>query len=216
MATAKTYPVIIESHGVKLAADLTIPPKTKRLVIFAHGSGSSRHSPRNQLVATHLNQVNIATLLLDLPTDEEELIDRDSASYRFDIPLLAKRLLIATQWIKNELTTLPLSLGYFGASTGAGAALIAAAELPLDIHAVVIRGGRPDLADKSLAKVRTPVLLVVGGHDEVVIQLNQQAQQKLCTINKLVIVSGATHLFSEPGTLEQVADLAQAWFLQYL
>jgi len=216
MTPAKAYSVTIASHGARLAADLTIPEKTKGLVIFAHGSGSSRHSSRNQWVAKNLNQAGIATLLLDLLTDEEEFIDRDTACYRFNIPLLAKRLLVATQWAKTELATRQLAIGYFGASTGAGAALIAAAELPTDIRAVVARGGRPDLAGDALAKVKAPVLLIVGGNDDTVIELNQQAQEQMCTISKLEIVPGATHLFSEPGTLERVADLAQAWFLQYL
>lgn len=216
MTPAKAYSVTIANHGARLAADLTIPEKTKGLVIFAHGSGSSRLSSRNQWVAKNLNQAGIATLLLDLLTDEEEFIDRDTACYRFNIPLLAKRLLVATQWAKTELATRQLAIGYFGASTGAGAALIAAAELPTDIRAVVARGGRPDLAGNALAKVKAPVLLIVGGNDDTVIELNQQAQEQMCTISKLEIVPGATHLFSEPGTLERVADLAQAWFLQYL
>ncbi|MDF2867689.1 MAG: dienelactone hydrolase-like enzyme [Gammaproteobacteria bacterium] len=216
MTPAKACSVTIANHEARLAADLTIPEKTKGLVIFAHGSGSSRHSSRNQWVAKNLNQAGIATLLLDLLTDEEEFIDRDTACYRFNIPLLAKRLLVATQWAKTELATRQLAIGYFGASTGAGAALIAAAELPTDIRAVVARGGRPDLAGNALAKVKAPVLLIVGGNDDTVIELNQQAQKQMCTISKLEIVPGATHLFSEPGTLERVADSAQAWFLQYL
>jgi putative phosphoribosyl transferase len=178
------------------------------VVVFAHGSGSGRFSPRNNFVARHLQQNGLATLLLDLLTPEEA----DDRRKVFDIDLLADRLLLATTWLGAESRTKSLGIGYFGASTGAGAALQAAARKPVSIRAVVSRGGRPDLAEPYLASVTAPTLLIVGGYDEPVIEMNQAAYELLTCEKKLIIVPGATHLFEEPGTLEQVADLARGWF----
>lgn len=195
-----------------LSGHLSIPQSPKGVVIFAHGSGSSRHSPRNVAVAQKLNEVGLATLLFDLLTKQEEL-NRDNV---FDIQLLAERLLEATLWLRqqNRLTDLPI--GYFGASTGAAAALWAAADPDSRVMAVVSRGGRADMAAPRLADVHAPTLLIVGGLDDVVIELNQQAQAQLTCENQLVVIPGATHLFEEPGALERVADLAGNWFLKYL
>lgn len=186
------------------------------LILFAHGSGSSRYSPRNRYVADVLQRAHLATLLMDLLTPAEESQDVHTAEYRFDIPLLADRLVSATDWLATQPATQSLAIGYFGASTGAGAALIAAAERPEQIKAVVSRGGRPDLAEAALARVRAPTLLIVGGKDEPVIALNQFALTKLRAEKELEIVPGATHLFSEPGALERVALLARRWFERYL
>jgi putative phosphoribosyl transferase len=202
----------IEVGGVRLAGDLAVPASPVGVVVFAHGSGSSRHSPRNRWVAGALNQAGLATLLLDLLTPEEEL-DRAKV---FDIGLLAQRLVGSTRWLGGQPQVGRLPVGYFGASTGAGAALWAAAELGGQIAAVVSRGGRPDLAGTRLAQVRAPTLLIVGGRDEVVLELNRQAQAKLRCEHALEIVPGATHLFEEPGTLDQVAVLAAQWFTNYL
>jgi putative phosphoribosyl transferase len=202
----------IEVGGVRLAGDLAVPASPVGVVVFAHGSGSSRHSPRNRWVAGALNQAGLATLLLDLLTPEEEL-DRAKV---FDIGLLAQRLVGSTRWLGEQPQVGRLPVGYFGASTGAGAALWAAAELGGQIAAVVSRGGRPDLAGARLAQVRAPTLLIVGGRDEVVLELNRQAQAKLRCEHALEIVPGATHLFEEPGTLDQVAVLAAQWFTNYL
>lgn len=195
-----------------LSGHLSIPQSPKGAVIFAHGSGSSRHSPRNVAVAQRLNEVGLATLLFDLLTNQEEL-NRDNV---FDIQLLAERLLEATLWLRqqNQLTDLPI--GYFGASTGAAAALWAAADPDSRVMAVVSRGGRADMAAPRLADVHAPTLLIVGGLDDVVIELNQQAQAQLTCENQLVVIPGATHLFEEPGALERVADVAGNWFLKYL
>lgn len=195
-----------------LSGHLSIPQSPKGAVIFAHGSGSSRHSPRNVAVAQRLNEVGLATLLFDLLTKQEEL-NRDNV---FDIQLLAERLLEATLWLRqqNQLTDLPI--GYFGASTGAAAALWAAADPDSRVMAVVSRGGRADMAAPRLADVHAPTLLIVGGLDDVVIELNQQAQAQLTCENQLVVIPGATHLFEEPGALERVADVAGNWFLKYL
>jgi putative phosphoribosyl transferase len=182
------------------------------VVAFAHGSGSGRFSPRNQFVAGVLNQAGLATLLLDL-LEEEEADDRDKV---FDIPLLAERLQSAAEWLSREPATSALRLGYFGASTGAGAALVAAARQPDAVSAVVSRGGRPDLAREYLPRVQAPTLLIVGGYDDVVIELNEQAHSRLRCPKELVIVPRATHLFEEPGTLEEVARLARDWFLRHL
>ena len=184
------------------------------MVLFAHGSGSSRFSKRNQFVAEELNKAGIATLLLDLLTVEEEAIDEQTAELRFDIELLAGRLEGATIWLKQQPATKKLNIGYFGASTGAAAALFAAATFP-DTKAVVSRGGRPDLAYDILFKVDAPTLLIVGGNDTVVIGMNDKALKKLKK-GKLEIVPGATHLFEEPGKLEAVAELAAQWFARYL
>lgn len=202
--------VQIAFDGISLQGILTIPENAKGLVIFAHGSGSSRLSPRNQFVATYLNQHAIATLLADLLTSEEEEIDNQTGALRFDIDLLATRLSQLTRWVFQK-TSLPLA--YFGASTGAAAALIAAASEGKKISAVVSRGGRPDLAKKALSKVISPTLLIVGGNDDVVIHLNEEAYAKLHSTKKMEIVPKATHLFEEPGCLEAVAKLSCDWFL---
>ena len=186
------------------------------LVLFAHGSGSGRHSPRNRYVAHVLRQGGLATLLIDLLTPQEEVIDMQTAHLRFDIPLLAERLIGATDWLTRHSATRHLRIGYFGASTGSGAALIAAAERPDVVKAVVSRGGRPDLAGPALARVQVPVLLIVGGEDFPVIELNREAMARMGGNKKLAIVPGATHLFEEPGTLEEVAHLAREWFQAYL
>ena len=197
---------------------LTLVPHATGLVIFAHGSGSSRTSVRNQFVATFLNKANLSTLLFDLLTPEEEEVDERTREYRFDIPLLAERLLLVTDWVKNNHTTAHRKIGYFGASTGAAAALIAAAKAPHDIHAIVSRGGRPDLADEFLEHVTTPTLLLVGAQDPEVIHLNQIAfeQMTACTTKELQLIPHATHLFEEPGTLEEVAHRSAQWFAKFL
>ena len=205
--------VIIPSEAAMLRGTLTVPDGASTLVLFAHGSGSSRHSPRNQFVARTLNGARLATLLLGLLTREEEAVDAHTAQHRFNISLLAERLVHATKWAMDQPSTRELSLAYFGASTGGGAALVAAAELPRDIGAVVSRGGRPDLAGDALPKVQAPTLLIVGGEDDVVITLNEQARARMQCEVKLEIVPGATHLFEEPGALERVAQLATDWFL---
>lgn len=205
--------VSIELEGATLEGTLVLPKSAEGLVLFAHGSGSSRHSPRNRYVAQVLQAHGIATLLFDLLTREEEAIDQYSGELRFDIPFLAKRLMGATKWILNSPDIKNMKVGYFGASTGAGAALIAAAELPDLVSVVVSRGGRPDLAEDALESVQAPTLLIVGGDDEPVIGMNRDALAKLaCPDKKLVIVPGATHLFEEPGTLEEVARVAAEWF----
>src|SRR5438132_4276487 len=205
--------VHIQAGAVTVDGNLTVPNGATALVLFAHGSGSSRHSPRNQFVARTLNDTELATLLFDLLTPEEELVDTRTAELRFDIDLLAKRLVHATKWAKRQEQTRDLRIGYFGSSTGGGAALVAAAELPDDVDAVVSRGGRPDLAGQALPKVKAPTLLIVGGEDHVVIELNEQARAQMKCECKIEIVPGATHLFEEPGALEHVAKLASDWFL---
>ncbi len=201
---------------VELEGNLNLPPDAIGIVLFAHGSGSSRFSPRNQYVAKQFNAQKIGTLLFDLLTVEEEEIDMVTAEYRFNINLLAERLIGATQWLKNDPQTQNQNLGYFGASTGAAAALIAAAKLPNDVSAVVSRGGRPDLAGEYLAGVVAPTLLLVGGLDVEVIELNRQAMAQMPAEKKLVIIPGATHLFEEPGKLEEVANFSIDWFRRYL
>ena len=195
---------------------LTLPPGTKGVVLFAHGSGSSRFSTRNQYVAKEFNKAKIGTLLFDLLTQEEEEIDIMTAEYRFNIPLLADRLIGATEWLRNDPKTKQLAFGYFGASTGAAAALIAAAKLPSEIVVVVSRGGRPDLAGEFLPRVVAPTLLLVGGLDTEVIELNRLAMDQMTSEKKLVVVSGATHLFEEQGTLEEVAQFSIDWILRYM
>ena len=190
--------------------------QTKAFVLFAHGSGSSRHSPRNQFVARTLNEAGLATLLFDLLTPEEESVDLYTREHRFDISLLAERLVYATRWAKQQKQTQDLRVGYFGSSTGGGAALVAAAELPEEVGAVVSRGGRPDLAGQALPKVKAPTLLIVGGEDHVVIDLNEQARAQMKCECKIEIVPGATHLFEEPGALEEVAKLASDWFVKHI
>jgi putative phosphoribosyl transferase len=208
--------ILIETGGVLRQATLGLPSGTASIVLFAHGSGSSRHSPRNRYVAQVLQSQGIGTLLFDLLTRDEESIDELRGELRFDIPLLASRLKEVTRWLLERADTQGLQLGYFGASTGAAAALVAAAELPDAIGAIVSRGGRPDLAADSLGLVRAPTLLIVGGDDEPVIGMNRQALAKLGCEKQLVIVPGATHLFEEPGALEEVARLAAEWFRQHL
>lgn len=199
-----------------LEGNLSIPAQAIALVLFAHGSGSSRHSPRNQFVAQTLNQAGLATLLFDLLTPEEESVDLYTREHRFDIGLLAERLVYATKWAKQEKQTQDFDIGYFGSSTGGGAALVAAAELPEEVGAVVSRGGRPDLAGDALPKVRAPTLLIIGGEDHVVIGLNEQARAQMICECKIEIVPGATHLFEEPGALEKVAKLASDWFVKHI
>ncbi len=199
-----------------LSGNLTIPENAVALVLFAHGSGSSRHSPRNQFVARTLNDGGLATLLFDLLTLEEEAIDTYTREHRFNIGLLAERLVHATKWAKRQEQTRDLQLGYFGSSTGAAAALIAAAEISDDVGAVVSRGGRPDLAGDALPKVQAPTLLIVGGNDDIVIELNEMARDQMRCEVKLEIVPGATHLFEEPGALEKVAKLASDWFVNHI
>ena len=208
--------VSVRTGNVQLQGNLRIPPAADGIVVFAHGSGSGRHSPRNRFVADVLVNAGLATLLIDLLTQEEEMIDLQTAEIRFDIRLLAERLGGVTDWLAGEPSTAALSIGYFGASTGAAAALIAAADRPRTVRAVVSRGGRPDLAEPFLRRVRQPTLLIVGGADDVVIHLNRQALKELGGIKRLSIIPGATHLFEEPGALEQVAALASQWFLRYL
>jgi putative phosphoribosyl transferase len=206
------YEVHIPAGRATLDGNLTIVDGATALVLFAHGSGSSRHSPRNQFVARTLNKAGLATLLFDLLTPDEELIDVRTAELRFNIGLLAERLVHATRWARQEQQTCDLRIGYFGSSTGGGAALVAAAALPQDVGAVVSRGGRPDLAGEALPKVQAPTLLIVGGNDDIVIELNEQARDQMRWEVKLEIVPGATHLFEEPGALERVAQLASDWF----
>src|SRR5437660_5130195 len=208
--------VQIQAGRAVLSGNLTLVDQKKALVLFAHGSGSSRHSPRNQFVARTLNNAGLATLLFDLLTPEEESIDARTAELRFNIGLLAERLVHAAKWAKQQEPTRDLRTGYFGSSTGGGAALVAAAEIPEDVGVVVSRGGRPDLADEALPKVQAPTLLIVGGNDDIVIELNEQARDRMRCEVKLEIIPGATHLFEEPGALEKVATLASDWFVAHL
>jgi len=213
---AERREVAIDVDDVTLDGTLVVPRDANGVVLFAHGSGSSRHSPRNRYVAQVLHTQGTATLLFDLLTRHEESMDQYTGELRFDIPFLAKRLVAATRWIANDASTRDLKVGYFGASTGAGAALVAAAELPKVISAVVSRGGRPDLAGSALGLVRAPTLLIVGAEDTPVIAMNREALSHLkCPDKKLAIIPGATHLFEEPGTLEEVANLAAEWFSRH-
>jgi dienelactone hydrolase len=208
--------VQIGAAGVTLEGDLCLPAGAAGLVLFAHGSGSGRHSPRNHYVAQMINQGGLGTLLIDLLTIEEERADRELAQLRFDVDLLAGRLIAVSDWLSAQPQTSKLALGYFGASTGAGAALIAAAARTERVGAVVSRGGRPDLAGRHLGGVRAPTLLIVGGLDLSVLRLNRQAMLQLPGDKELVVVSGASHLFEEPGALAEVARLALAWFQRHL
>ena len=208
--------VRIAAGPVSLEGDLSLPHGTYGIVLFAHGSGSSRHSPRNRYVARLLNDANLATLLVDLLTAEEEAIDLRTGHLRFDIGLLAERLIAITDWLTQQPDTRDLRIGYFGASTGAAGALVAAAERSETVGAVVSRGGRPDLAGPALPRVRAPTLLIVGGNDFQVIELNRAAFAQLRCKKQLVIVPGATHLFEEPGALDEVARLARDWFERHL
>lgn len=206
----------IPAAGVELEGDLALAPGADGLVIFAHGSGSSRFSTRNRFVADVFERAGLATLLFDLLTAEEEAVDQRTAGLRFDIGLLGERLTATVDWLAQRPSTAELAFGLFGASTGAAAALIAAANRPDKIRAVVSRGGRPDLAGERLAEVRAPTLLIVGSLDEVVIDLNIQAAQQLRAPHQLSVIHGATHLFPEPGKLDEVAALSREWFLRYL
>lgn len=209
--------VSIPFEDAELIGELTFPKQPIGIVIFAHGSGSSRHSPRNQEVAAHLRTRGLATLLLDLLTPEEEHEERYTRHHRFDIHLLANRLTAATEFVKTRPEAAGVPLAYFGASTGAAAALAAAANLGDSIQAIVSRGGRPDLAGSALAVVRSPTLLIVGGSDGPVIGMNRDAMARMGhAAVRMEIIPGATHLFSEPGALERVAELAAEWFVQHL
>jgi alpha-beta hydrolase superfamily lysophospholipase len=199
-----------------LTADWVMPVDAKGLVLFAHGSGSGRHSQRNRAVALYLQSRNLGTLLLDLLTPSEEAVDTVTAQFRFDIPLLARRLIDVTRWVRGVPEGASIPLAYFGASTGAAAALIAAATIPEEITSVVSRGGRPDLAGRFLAQVAPPTLLLVGGEDREVLELNRKAMQRMRCPVSLIVIPGATHLFEEPGKLEQVATRATDWFLQHV
>jgi putative phosphoribosyl transferase len=208
--------VEISADRVRLAGDLVLPPDARAVVVFAHGSGSGRFSPRNRAVASVLNQAGLATLLLDLLTAGEEAVDLRTRHLRFDVALLGRRVIATIDWLASNETTKELPVGCFGASTGAAAALIAAADRPERVGAVVSRGGRPDLAGEALGRVTAPTLLIVGGNDPEVLRLNQQALAALAGEVRLEIVPGATHLFEEPGALARVAILARDWFLQHL
>jgi len=209
------HPVTIPSKNVYLNGFLFIPEKAKGIVIFVHGSGSSRFSSRNQYVASTLNEGNYATLLFDLLTSQEDIIDNVTREFRFDIHLLSSRLVDVIHWCTEELAAYHFPIGLFGSSTGGGAALVAAAQEPKLVNAVVSRGGRPDLARNYLPQVKAPTLLIVGGQDDVVIDLNQQAMSHMNCTTQLDIVEGATHLFEEHGKLSEVASLATNWFDQY-
>lgn len=215
-AAAKRVGVVIPAAGVTLNADLAVPPNARGVVVFAHGSGSSRLSPRNRAVAETLQDAGFATLLTDLLTTDEERRDAVSGAYRFDIELLAGRLVAATDWVRNEDSLRTLPIGYFGASTGAAAALVASTRRSGVVRAIVSRGGRPDMAGHLLALVHAPTLLIVGELDTQVMQLNLVAQRLMLTTAHVVAVHGATHLFEEPGALEEVARLANDWFQKRL
>jgi dienelactone hydrolase len=208
--------VRIPAADVALSGDLVVPDDARGVVLFAHGSGSSRLSPRNRHVAAMLRQGGLATLLMDLLTREEENADARTAHLRFDIPFLAGRLVAATDWLRATTEVRGLPLGYFGASTGAAAALVAAVERPETVRAIVSRGGRPDLAGAALPRVQAPTLLIVGGDDEPVVEMNRAALARLKAEASLHIVPGATHLFEEPGTLDEVARLARGWFERWV
>jgi putative phosphoribosyl transferase len=214
--TVEEQLVQVPAGSVTLEGNLTLPEESRAIVLFAHGSGSSRHSPRNRYVARVLNEAKLATLLIDLLTLHEEVVDAPTAQLRFDIDLLAERLVDATDWLTQFPDTKHLRIGYFGASTGAAAALAAAAVRPDAVRAIVSRGGRPDLAGAALTRVQAPTLLIVGEHDDQVVQLNRQALTQLRCEKRLVIVPGATHLFEEPGALDEVARLARDWFQRHL
>ncbi len=209
-------PIAGPPRSVQLEGNLTLPEGAKGLVLFAHGSGSSRFSPRNRFVARALQDAGLATLLIDLLNPQEEALDVRTAELRFDIPFLAKRLAEVIDWLEGEPDTRNLAVGLFGASTGGGAALMAAVDRPERVKAVVSRGGRPDLAAPVLPRVKAPTLLIVGGEDTPVIAMNQEAFDQMSCEKRLWIVPGATHLFEEPGTLEQVAILAADWFRSHL
>jgi pimeloyl-ACP methyl ester carboxylesterase len=213
-----TISVQVVAGSATLRGNLTLPREPRGLVLFAHGSGSSRHSPRNRFVAQVLQQAEFGTLLIDLLTADEERVDVSTGHLRFDIDLLAKRLVGAVDWLEACATTAALPLGLFGASTGAAAALVAAANRPGRVRAVVSRGGRPDLAGPALPRVHAPVLLIVGSDDAPVLTLNRDAEKRLAQVRpkRLIVIPGATHLFEEAGALEQVAELAAGWFTTHL
>ena len=220
MTTSTAWPttpdLVVPAGPVSLRGDLVVPPGARGIVAFAHGSGSSRHSPRNQYVARTLQQRRLGTLLVDLLTGEEEVVDERTARLRFDIPLLGERLIAIVDWLGHRPDTRALPVGLFGASTGAAAALMAAAARPGAVGAVVSRGGRPDLAGDAIERVLAPTLLIVGGLDTQVIRLNRAAMQQLPCEVELEIVPGATHLFEEPGTFARASELAVAWFRRNL
>ena len=217
MSTGIERPVTIpQPDASALDGDLAVPEGALGVVVFAHGSGSSRRSPRNRMVAAHLRRRGLATLLMDLLTEDEERVDQRTRHLRFDVELLAHRLSAAAEWLRSAPEVAPLPIGYFGASTGAAAALIAAAVAPDAVGSVVSRGGRPDLAGDRLPDVKAPTLLIVGGRDDTVLELNRQAQGRLRAPSRLEIVPGAGHLFEEPGALETVAELAGDWLGQHL
>jgi putative phosphoribosyl transferase len=215
-ATADEHTVVVGTDGVVLEGTMAVPDAARGVVVFAHGSGSSRHSPRNRFVADELRAGGVGTLLVDLLTPNEEIVDLRTRELRFDIGLLAERLVGAIRWLDAERATHGLPIGLFGASTGGGAALVAAARVPDRVAAVVSRGGRPDLAGETLPDVHAPTLLIVGENDDVVIELNKRAMAQMTAPTRLEIVGGATHLFEEPGALEDVARLARDWFARYL
>ena len=209
-------PVRIPLNEIVLEGELTLMPQSNGIVLFAHGSGSSRHSPRNQLVAGVLEASGTSTLLFDLLTSAEDEADEHDGHLRFDIDLLAQRLVAATRWLDQQPSTRRLGIGYFGASTGGAAAMVAAAQLGGEIDAVVCRGARPDLAGRALPRVTAPTLLIVGGRDNIVRELNSDALDQLRCKKQIIVVPGATHLFEEQGALEEVAALSAGWFRQYL
>ena len=216
MITTAVHEVHVPVDRISMDGDLVIPRGARGLVLFAHGSGSSRKSPRNRYVAERLHRASLATLLMDLLTPSEERLDLVDARLRFDIPFLAERLKAAAGWVAKQKDLVSLPIGYFGASTGAAAALVAAAKPGCRVGAIVSRGGRPDLASRSLSAVQAPTLLIVGGDDRQVLRLNRTAFETLRCEKRLVVVPGATHLFEEPGTLEEVARLAAEWFCGHL
>jgi putative phosphoribosyl transferase len=208
--------VSIDTGGVRLQGELTVPESAEAVIVFAHGSGSGRHSPRNQAVARALREGRLGTLLFDLLTEREEIAERTTRHLRFDIELLAGRVIGATDWLQRQPVLRGRSIGYFGASTGAAAAIVAAAERPNDVGAIVSRGGRPDLAGEALGRIRQPTLLIVGGNDPQVMELNRLAFDELVCVKELRSIPGASHLFEEPGTLESAAAIAREWFRQHL
>jgi putative phosphoribosyl transferase len=209
------HTLVIPAGDYNLNGIFRVPKDAQGIVLFAHGTGSNRTSSRNQLVAKVLNDAKLATLLFDLLTPEEEREDMKTLNFRFDIPFLAQRLSAVTDWIVQQPNAHGLPVGYFGASTGGGAALVAAAQNPKLVKAVVCRGGRPDLAGAALTEVKAPTLLIVGGEDHPVVEMNEKALQQLNVTKQLEIIPGATHLFEEPGALNEVAELAQNWFIEH-
>ncbi|MFC7385279.1 dienelactone hydrolase family protein [Sphaerisporangium rhizosphaerae] len=213
---AEPRSLAVPAGDVSLGADVAVPPDARGVVVFAHGSGSGRHSPRNRHVAAELNEAGLATVLMDLLTREEEEMDAFTGALRFDIGLLAERVVAVTDWVARQERLSALGIGIFGASTGAAAALVAAARRPDTVRAVVSRGGRPDLAGDHLREVRQPTLLIVGGDDPMVIVLNREAMERMPGPTGFAVIPGATHLFEEPGTLDEVARLAGEWFVRHL